>query len=348
MTTTFEERTRTRGWLPMAAYSCVLVVLLLVSWQVTTHFVEDPQGLPDASFTGDDFLDGWVRYDGGWYLGIAAQGYDYTPGRQSSVAFFPGYPLSIRAVGDVVGDPMVGGVLVTIACGLAAVILFWRWCGDRMALGAATTALALLTLYPYGWYLYGAVYGDAMFLLSALGAFVLLERDRPVLAGLAGFVATATRSVGLAVALGLMVRAVERRGGLTETGRWGFPRRVELRRLEARDYGVLLSVGGVMAFGAFLWREFGDPFLFSSVQKYWDRPRPRAPGSSGPSCNRSSVETTGSTCTGSSSRPSSPSGRSSRCRSSAAGSAGATPRTLRFSCCCRRWGARTSRAWAGT
>ena len=75
--------------------------------------------------------------------------------------------------------------------------------------------MLLLLLYPYGYYLYGAVYGDALFLAAALGAFLLLERDHPVLAGLAGAVATAARPVGIAVVVGLVVLALERRRALT-------------------------------------------------------------------------------------------------------------------------------------
>src|SRR4051812_26983338 len=33
-----------------------------------------------------------VRWDAGWYLGIVHYGYEYIPGRSTSVAFFPGFP----------------------------------------------------------------------------------------------------------------------------------------------------------------------------------------------------------------------------------------------------------------
>lgn len=73
-------------------------------------------------------------------------------------------------------------------------------------------ALALFLLYPYAFYLYGAVYADALFVLAALGALLLLEADHVWLAGLAGAVATAARPVALVVVVGLAVRALERRG----------------------------------------------------------------------------------------------------------------------------------------
>ena len=71
------------------------------------------------------------------------------------------------------------------------------------ARSAALFAAALL-LFPYAWYLYGAVYADALFVLCAIGAFYLVEKDRPVLAGLVAAVATATRPVGIAMVIGLV------------------------------------------------------------------------------------------------------------------------------------------------
>jgi hypothetical protein len=83
-----------------------------------------------------------------------------------------------------------------------------------------------------------------------------------VLAGVVGAVATATRPVGLAVVVGLVVLTVARRGGLR---RW--------RELRPRDAGVLLSLGGLASWCTYLWVRFGDPLLFSTVQgaQGWDQ-----------------------------------------------------------------------------
>ena len=50
-----------------------------------------------------------VRWDAGWYLGIALNGYDYDPNArataQQNVAFFPAYPMVVRAVTAWLGGP---------------------------------------------------------------------------------------------------------------------------------------------------------------------------------------------------------------------------------------------------
>jgi len=73
-------------------------------------------------------------------------------------------------------------------------------------------------------------------------------------------VATAARPVGVVVIAGLAVRAVERRGAL---------RPVDWRRLRPADAGVLLSALGLLAWCAYLWSRFGDPFAFASAQAAW-------------------------------------------------------------------------------
>ena len=161
--------------------------------------------------TGLPFIDGWLHWDAGWYLEIARHGYSYAPNRQSSVAFFPLYPLAMRAVGTVVGGPLAAGMILTIVSGATASVLFASWLAVRFDEETARTGIFLFVLGPYSFYLFGAVYSDAMFVAATLAAFVLLERRRPVLAGLAGAIATAARPVGIIVIIALVLRTRELR-----------------------------------------------------------------------------------------------------------------------------------------
>jgi len=237
-------------------------------------------------FPGSPWLEGWVHFDSGWYREIANHGYSYNPGRQSSVAFFPAYPLAMRAGGVLVGSTLLAGILITLAAGCAVATMVWTWFSDRLSPAAAWTALGLFLLYPYAFYLFGAVYADALFIAAVLGAFLLLEGDHLWLAGLAGAVATASRPVGLVVVVGLVVRALERRGvfprGRVDGGIGGppapssngepgtaRPALVDRRRICWRDAAILISAAGLGAYSLFLARRFGHPFLFAEVEKYW-------------------------------------------------------------------------------
>src|SRR5688572_21201496 len=249
---------------------------------------------------GHDYLDGpaWLdalfQGDSGWYYVIADSGYSYTPGQQSPIAFFPAYPILVHGLGRILGeDYSTAAGLLTLACAAGAVMLFADWVRSRVEPRVAVVAVAILLVYPYSVFLYGSGYSDALFLLSALGSFALLERRHYVLAGLVGVLATAGRPVGIAVAVGLVVRAVELiaedRAARRPTGALvGAPggqgvstgrapdeapaeqeRPVPLRSLvEAvrflrwRHAALLVSLAGLAAWAVYLGVRFGDPLAF--------------------------------------------------------------------------------------
>ncbi len=265
---------------PIHALAAFLVMaVVLGSWVWASHrfFPASAQDGERPPFPGSSLLAGWFHFDGGWYTDIAEAGYSLIPGAQSNVAFFPAYPLLMRWLGPLFGSATTAGVAITFVCGATAVTLFGRWVRDKLPAGAQRYALVALLLYPYSWFLYGAVYADALFLAASLAAFSLLERDRTVAAGVLGFVAAATRPVGPAVVIGLVVRQLERRDALryrdVQLPRLRNPVRLPVgivwHRLRWRDGGVLLSAGGFLAYSGFLWARWGDPLLFSTVQQYW-------------------------------------------------------------------------------
>jgi len=243
---------------PVGAYLAVAAVLVVVVW-ASTRWLDPNIHYPvtPPTFPGSSVLGGWFRFDGGWYELIAREGYWHRgPGMQSPVAFFPAYRLVMRAVAPLLGDGILAGMAVTALSGLAATVLVHRWTADRLGESCARWTVATLLVYPYAWYLFGAVYADALFVFAVVGAFVLLERDHTVLDGLAGAVATAARPVGIAVVVGLVAVLVERRGG---PGRLG--------GLRPADAGVLLFIGGLAAWSGYLWARWGDPLLFATVQE---------------------------------------------------------------------------------
>jgi hypothetical protein len=278
--------------LPAFALVGFVVVAVLVGVVATREYALRP----DLHLDGPLWLDALFQGDSGWYFSIAAQGYSYTPGLQSSIAFFPAYPLAVHLVGEVLGgDFTTAAGLLTLVCAAAVTVLFASWIRTRVAPRTAVVAVALFLLYPYSFFLYGSGYSDALFLLSALGAFALLERRHYVLAGLVGVLATAGRPVGIAVTAGLAVRALEllaeRRarqrvtagdgtGPATGHGPGDGPgdasgedRPVALRALllalrdvRWREVSLLVSVAGLIAWMVYLGERFGDPLAFATVQ----------------------------------------------------------------------------------
>jgi len=204
------------------------------------------------------YLDMWVRWDSRWFLQIAREGYDFQPGAQSSVAFFPLYPLAVRAVALLGLSPELAGIAVNLACGLGAVALFHRWALRVGGPSLAGPATLLLVLWPFAFFLYGAVYSDALFLLLVVGAFLQLERGAPLSAALLGALATATRPLAPAVVLGLLARQLELR---LRAG----------QRPGPRDALPLLSAAGLLAYALYQQLRFGNPLAFLDAQAGWDQ-----------------------------------------------------------------------------
>ncbi|MDQ6724804.1 MAG: hypothetical protein M3066_01300 [Actinomycetota bacterium] len=261
-------------WFPVLAFASVAGAVIAIS--VAAHGLLAPMHVHHRSFQGRRWYHAFTWWDGWWYTGIARRGYRFfSMDRQSPVAFFPAYPLLMRWLAPWGGGPVLAGIGLTVASGMGAAILLHRWCARVLSLRTARIAVLLLLLYPFAFYLMGAVYGDALFLFATLAAFVALEYDRPVVAGLAAALATSTRPVGVAVILGLWVVALERKGVVRGRG----PRRAqgwaEVRsRFTSADAGLLLAPVGLAGFCAFLWIRFGRPLAFMDTAgaRGWDQP----------------------------------------------------------------------------
>ena len=271
-----DEATRRSGAPPVVAVLAAYTALVLIT---TTVAVVGSRGRGMEPGNTRAWIDAWLIGDAGWYQAIAAGGYSYHPGQQSSIAFFPTYPMVVRGVGLVLGgDFHLAGWLVSLLAGAGAVVAFTVWVWPRLPRSAAITAVGLLLLYPYSFFLYGAAYSDSLFLFLAIGAMLLVERRRYWAAGLAGALATAGRPVGVAVAAGLAVRVLEQlaesqRSPVVQLpGRW-WPGRPGWRdlfravpRVRWREAGVLLAGLGLAAWCVYLWTTFGDPLAFATVQ----------------------------------------------------------------------------------
>jgi len=271
-------------WRPAAIFAVVAGVVWTTVYLAGRHLPREYLYPRRYDPGGGPLIEGWVRWDAGWYREIVRHGYRYYPGVQSSAAYFPAYPLAIAAVAWAFPSIAAAGVFVTVASGLGSALLFHRWCAARMAPAQATTALVVLLVFPYAFYLYGAIYADAFFLLVVLTAFVLVERDHLWLAGLAGFVATASRPTGIAVAIGLVLVVVERRNLARSSGPepaadrsgsrvGGFVaqlrRRFDPHALSWSAAPLLISFGGLAAWSGYLWYRFGDPLLFVHIESRW-------------------------------------------------------------------------------
>jgi hypothetical protein len=154
-----------------------------------------------------------TRWDGEWYGDIVKYGYPSAvrgPGTpvQSRVAFFPGYPLVVKAITVVTPlGPRGAAVLANTAFAGAACVLLWLLVRRLVDEDCAVRAVALFCFFP-GSFVLGLAYSEGLFLAAAIGCFLLVLDRRWVPAGVLCAVAGATRPTGLVVLAALGLAAV--------------------------------------------------------------------------------------------------------------------------------------------
>src|SRR3954465_15470044 len=142
---------------------------------------------------GDALVAPLARWDSVWYLAISNDGYPADDPRRA--AFFPLYPLLVRAANTVVRDPIVAGTLVSLACFLAALVLLHRVTALELGAPAARMSVWALALFP-GAVFFSAVYSEALYLMLSVGCVYAARTGRWGWAGGAGALWAGTRRPG--------------------------------------------------------------------------------------------------------------------------------------------------------
>jgi hypothetical protein len=255
---------RIRDGIPfcLAIFLCARV-LLSVLGVVGVHDASpevDIGGPPLSSFEvpatpgWHNAIDGTNRFDAAWFVGIAEDGYSADNG---NAAFFPGFPLAIRAAAWILpGDTLVGALAVSNGSFLLALIVLYALTALEFDEGRARRTVALIAFFPSSFF-FLAPYSESLFLAAVVLAFWWSRRDKPALAGLAGFVAVGVKSIGVVAVPALLVEAAVRSEN----------RRELARRL---SFGLLPLIA-LAAYAAFWLVRTGDALEPLAAQDAWAR-----------------------------------------------------------------------------
>ncbi len=255
-----------RGTQPVMAFASTRLLLILTGYFVLTlypaHPVESWQGIV---FPGNNWIDGWVRWDAMWYEAIVNDQPRFLPSGYSTANFFPLYSFiswivaqPIRLLLDHERAFYIGGLIVSSASFLLALKAVFRLASKLADADVAVRAVWLIAVFPFSFFL-TAVYADAFyFCLAAWSLTFAYEGRWPAACGLASMAAM-TRIPGLALFPAIVLEYLRRQD-------------CDVRALRKQLPALaLLAAGPVLIAVYYDWR-YGDPLAFLHArQQGWNR-----------------------------------------------------------------------------
>jgi hypothetical protein len=195
----------------------------------------------------------------------------------SRTAFFPLYPLGLRAISDVGFPPVLAGVLLSLGAfalalyGIHRLTVLELTGTARFSSGeVARLAVMIMAFAPMAFY-FSAVYSESLYLALSVGVFWCARQGRWATACALAALAGATRSAGVVLALPVLMLYLY---GPREDRAPDFARvrrlapRYRLRR-DVLWLGVVPA--GLAAYMAYLALSGGDALMPFHAQDVWDR-----------------------------------------------------------------------------
>ena len=203
----------------------------------------------------DSPLIAWHRWDSGWYVWIIRHGYGFIrPGSgncQSSIAFFPLFPMLSRGLSRLGVPILLADVLIA---NVATVFALWGLWGlaRRFVPGedGPRRALIALLVFPTSIFL-SAAYTESLLLAFGTWAVLFFERRRALPCALCAGAAAIARANGILLVASLCVAAALRRQWMV--------------------LGLVTICAGA-TLGGFCYYQrvrFGDPLAFLHARECW-------------------------------------------------------------------------------
>ena len=253
----------TRGLISIGGYIGRVAFLEMVDNSVP--WISHPHMLP---------VDIWDRWDGGFYRGIARGGYVFNPADGSSnVAFFPMYPILIRAVGTFIPDLTIAGMIVSHVLLLGGMIFLYKLAMlefDNQ--DTAKKTIFYLSIFPTAFY-FGAVYTESTFLLFSVATIYFTRKHKWAWAGIAAMFASTTRVVGILLYIFMMLEWLTvHKDDLHDMLHSNHRFRAIINRQSIGELLLIhLSLLGLLLYMLYLYLQFGDPLAFFHAQSTWGK-----------------------------------------------------------------------------
>jgi hypothetical protein len=213
-------------------------------------------------------VDAFQKWDSYWFLNIVRNGYHFYGVQEqmqgvaagipeTNVTPFPLYPMLMKGVGWLTGDPAVAGLVVSQVCLFLALVLIYRLARLETDDNRANWAVWLFAVQPWT-YAFSAIYSESLFFVLVVAAVLAARRNRFLLAGLAGMLASMTRLLGVLVLVPVGLEYLS-------------ARQYKIRRIDWRALSLALIPLGTLIYFGYLWRITGNALIYFVAQSGWHK-----------------------------------------------------------------------------
>jgi hypothetical protein len=217
------------------------------------------------AFPGNNWLDGWVRWDSMWYESLVDSTASWLPPQLSGASFFPFYSwaawivsLPLRPFLPLPSAFFIGALALSHAAFLAGLVAVYRMAIVLAGREAAARTMWLMTCFPFSFF-FSAVYADALYFCLVAWCFYFAQSRRWRKASACAATAAMTRLLGFAVLPSLLAEYLAQQN-------W---RLRSLRREGAA--GMILAAAPLIVAGYF-WMRYGSPLEFIHARQVgWHR-----------------------------------------------------------------------------
>lgn len=250
------------------AFLSTLVIPKWGGWFASAERILIPTGFPS-------WIWGFGNFDGVHYLSIAQNGYQAL----GSQAFFPLFPLLTRWLSlifpknpsldlQLFVDPSFfnAAFIISNLLFIAALYSFYKLMRIDFNEKTAKLSVIFLLFYPTSYY-FGSIYTESLMLLLATASIYFIRKEKYLLGASLIALASITKVIGVFL-LPLLV---------IELFIFILNKKASIGKLVKGSVSTIIAVSGILSYSIFLYKKYGDPFLFVNVQPSFGQERSALP-----------------------------------------------------------------------
>lgn len=226
------------------------VTIIFIIWSISVLIVAylGFSALPHSGYFSNNFWESFRNWDGGHFIGIAEIGYS----QKFQYAFFPLYPLAIKTVSFVTQNYYVAAILISVVATFFGLHFLYGLILLDFKKETAEKVIMAFLFFPTSFFLLAA-YSEGLFFFLTVATFFLYRKNHFFWAALTAALASATRLVGLAIIVSLIIEILIHQG------------------FNRRNFYILFAPLGFLAYCIFLYQQTNDPFYFIVAEDHWQR-----------------------------------------------------------------------------